>query len=232
MNIAYYRNNLDWMRTLPDKYAHLAFADPPYGIDVTKPLAKSGKGLTWMETKEYKKWDNEPPPPEYWKELFRVSENQIVFGANYFIVYLKNTRGMVCWRKNNGGSFFADFELIWISHATVNREFEYHSSTRTKKDGKRFHHTQKPIDLYKWLLSKYAKPGQKIIDTHIGSGSIRLACHDLGFDFEGCEIDKDYFDAQEKRYQEHIAIYKDFSQNDLFGKKEICEQIFEGNLFE
>jgi site-specific DNA-methyltransferase (adenine-specific) len=204
-------DNIDLMKKYPDKYFSLAIIDPPYGIGAHRELTGFAKG--WNVGHDDKEWDDTPPPPEYWKELFRVSKNQIVFGANYFIEHLGNTRGMVAWRKENGESFFADFELIWVSHGTVNREFTYHSATRTKHDGKRIHPTQKPVALYRFLLKKFAKTGDIILDTHVGSGSSLIAFEESGFDYVACELDPDYF----VKAVERLEIYRsqgklDFSE--------------------
>ena len=133
----------------------------------------------------------------------------------YFMKYLPSSKGSVIWDKNNGTTFFADYELIFVSNATTNRKFVYPIATMRPAEN-RIHKTQKPIALYKWLLKHYAKPGQTIIDTHVGSGSIRVACHDMGFDFEGCEIDPDYWQNQEKRYENHKKNKEGYFQKNIF----------------
>ena len=190
------------MARYPDNYFELAIVDPPYGIDVNKMELGSGKYKT------NKGWDNKPPPPAYFDLLNRKCKNQIIFGANHFIdnfPFMCNSSCWVVWDKNNGLSDFADCELMWTSFCSPVRKFRYNLSQQTRIDIKnRFHPTQKPIALYKWLLKNYANEGDKILDTHLGSGSSRIACWDGGFDFYGWEIDKDYFDAMEKRFNDHI----------------------------
>lgn len=151
--------------------------------------------------------DSSIPKHDYFAELERVTKERIIWGGNYFLDYLPATPCFIVWDKENGESFFADCELAWTSFKTATRIFRFRwagmlqGNMKHKED--RFHPTQKPVALYKWLLSKYAKPGDKILDTHLGSGSSRIAAYDLGFDFVGCEIDKVYFDLEEKRFEEH-----------------------------
>ena len=188
------------MARYPDNYFELAIVDPPYGID-----AANVKKYFSRNTKEYDKkdWDKNTPTKEYWEQLFRVSQNQIVCGGNYFIEYLHSSKCWIVWDKMNGTNDMPDCELAWTSFDKKIRKFElHHFGANYDKD--RFHPTQKPVALYKWLLKNYAKEGDKILDTHLGSGSSRIACCDGGFDFYGWEIDKDYFDAMEKRFNTHI----------------------------
>ena len=160
--------------------------------------------------KDYKSFyggDKSAPNQEYFKELFRVSKNQIIFGANHFISKISfDSSCWIIWDKNNGENDFADAELAWTSFNTAVRIFKYtwHGMLQENMKSKelRIHPTQKPADLYKWILSKYAKQGDKILDTHLGSGSIAIACHYMNFDLTGCELDKDYFDAMQKRIKE------------------------------
>jgi site-specific DNA-methyltransferase (adenine-specific) len=152
-----------------------------------------------------KKWDLKVPEAEYWNELFRVSKNQIVFGGNYFALPL--VRGWIFWDKGiDGDCSFADGELAWTSFDTVLRkaQIRYKGFLGMDKD-ERIHPTQKPIKLYKWILQNYANQGNLILDTHVGSGSSRIACNDMQFSFTGFEIDVDYFNAQEKRYANFVA---------------------------
>lgn len=186
---------IEGMKQYPDNYFELAIVDPPYGIDITK---QSGFGTL---NKQKKNWDNKTPDKNYWNELFRVSKNQIIWGANYFFEHLGNTKSIVSWDKMNGTNDMADFELAWTSFNTPARRFSMHhfsSGYDTK-----IHPTQKPVKLYKWLLNNYAKEGDKILDTHLGSGSSRIAAYDLAFDFTGFELDEDYFKASEKRFKQH-----------------------------
>jgi site-specific DNA-methyltransferase (adenine-specific) len=187
--------NIDCMIELqytPDKFYDLAIVDPPYGIG-----AGNGFGRSLRENIKVKKgnWDDSPPPPEYFTELFRVSQNQIIWGGNYFI--LPPTRGFVIWDKVNAGRDFADCEFAWTSFDTVARIVKYRVATESND---RIHPTQKPVRLYEWLLKNYAKPGDKILDTHLGSGSSRIAARNLGFDFWGYEIDGGYYNDQEQRF--------------------------------
>lgn len=134
-----------------------------------------------------------------------MSKNQIIWGGNYFVDCLYPSSCWVCWDKDRYGDF-ADGELAWTSFTTALRIFKFTwDGFRKQEPADRFHPTQKPIALYKWLLQNYAKPGDKILDTHLGSGSSRIAAWDMGFDFWGYELDKDYFEAQEKRFAAHIA---------------------------
>ena len=197
------------MKEMPDNAFDLAIVDPPYGVgmDGAHFMTKSSK----TEAKNYteKAWDKETPPPEYFLELLRVSNNQIVFGGNYFIEYLQNTSCFVVWDKDNGGSLHADCELAWTSFKTATRKVRYlwHGMRQQNMKHKeiRIHPTQKPVALYKWLLTNYAKPGQTILDTHLGSGSIAIACHDYGYDLTAYEIDKEYFEAATERIERHKA---------------------------
>jgi len=190
------------MSRYPDKYFELAIVDPPYGIgeDGGKCRTRGSKKTNGIK----KNWDNEKPFNEYWKELFRVSNNQIVWGGNYFVDKLPVSRCWIYWQKELGGDF-ADGELAWTSFDKVLRQYKKRSETFN-----RIHPTQKPVALYKWLLDKYAKQGDKILDTHLGSGSIAIACHDYKFDLTACELDKEYFDKAIQRIANHTAQQKLF----------------------
>jgi len=156
---------------------------------------------------EDKKWDNLPPPPEYFNEVFRVSKNQIIWGGNCFV--LPVSYGWIFWDKMISGDVdFSAGELAWTSFDIALKKFTYRIQNAYEK---RIHPTQKPTTLYTWLLNSYAKEGDKILDTHLGSGSSRIAAYDLGFDFYGCEFDKDYYDASCKRFNTHIAQQKLFA---------------------
>ena len=191
-------DNMELMSRYDDNYFDLAIADPPYGINVNKMTLGSGKYKN-----KGKSWDNETPSIEYFNELFRVSKNQIIWGANYMIDKIKKpSMGWIYWDKMNGSSDFSDGELAYTSFERALRSFKYHLS---KDRCKRFHPTQKPVQLYEWLLMVYAKEGDKILDTHLGSGSIALACHNLGYNLTACELDKEYYDAAIKRLKQHTA---------------------------
>lgn len=202
---------MEYMATLPDKYFDLAIVDPPYGIGESGASNHTRSKLA--KAKNYKPFsgnDKEPPKQEYFKELFRVSKNQIVWGANHFISRMPiDSHCWIVWDKQNGESDFADCELAWASFNTAVRKFEFRwqgmlQGNMANKES-RIHPTQKPVVLYEWLLKNYAKQGDKILDTHLGSGSSRIAAYNLGFDFVGCEIDKVYFDKQEERFARHTA---------------------------
>tara|TARA_Y100001972_G_scaffold17740_1_gene19820 strand:- start:158 stop:769 length:612 start_codon:yes stop_codon:yes gene_type:complete len=191
-------DNMELMSRYDDNHFDLAIVDPPYGISVNKMTLGSGKYKN-----KGKSWDNETPSNEYFNELFRVSKNQIIWGANYMIDKIKKpSMGWIYWDKMNGTSDFSDGELAFTSFNRALRSFKYHLS---KDRCQRFHPTQKPVQLYEWLLINYAKEGDKILDTHLGSGSIASACHNLGFDLTACELDKEYYEAAIKRLKEHTS---------------------------
>ena len=206
--IAYNIDCMEYMATLPDKAFDLALVDPPYGIgeDGSKNHTRSSKTVKAKDYKPFYGNDKEPPKREYFNELFRVSKNQIIWGANHFISNIPiDSSCWIVWNKDNGASDFADCELAWTSFKTAVRMFTWRWNgmlqQNMKNKERRIHPTQKPVALYAWLLMNYAKEGDKILDTHLGSGSSRIAAHKLGFEFVGCELDKDYFEAQEKRFK-------------------------------
>ena len=194
---------MEYLGTLEDNAFELAIVDPPYGIGAGKEKPHNG----WVDW-GVKEWDNKIPSPEYFNELFKISKNQIVCGGNYFTKYLPPSMGWVVWDKGQRDFSLADGELIWTSFDVALRIFNY-SRAKALQDGK-IHPTQKPVQLYKWLLKNYAKPGDKIFDSHMGSQSSRIACWDGGFDFWGCELDKDYFDAGCKRFETYKLQLKLF----------------------
>ena len=210
------------MSRYPDKFFELAIVDPPYGLNIVK----NGTLNISAKTKHiYKKhnWDEETPKDAYFKELFRVSVNQIIWGGNYFPYLWQNgCKGFVHWDKLNHHDNRSDGELAWTSFNRPSMNFKYMwDGNRYGFEGKingvgrpsiRIHPTQKPTQLYQWLLTNYAKPGDKILDTHLGSGSSRIAAFHLGFDFYGCELDEDYFKASEKRFKEQTAQQQLFNQ--------------------
>ncbi len=188
------------MARYPDNYFELAIVDPPYGISVSE--MNIGARKIKNKACDNKGWDNNTPTKEYRDELYRVSKHQIVWGANYFNCF-NGKNGAIIWHKNNPLPTSSDCEIASYSkHAKVaiyNKTWTNYVNDKTTN-----HPTQKPVQLYKWLLKNYANEGDKILDTHLGSGSSRIACWDGGFDFYGWEIDKDYFDAMEKRFNQHI----------------------------
>ena len=194
----YNQDCMEAMAGFDDNQFDLAIVDPPYGIDAGKMTMGSGK----HQFKKGKDWDSSVPSDKYFKELFRVSKEQIIWGGNYFNLPLNNN--WIIWDKLNPNLSFSEAELAWCSIKNNIRIFK-RLSTLPDYDGVKRHPTQKPIKLYEWLLIKYAKDGDKILDTHLGSGSIAIACHNLGFDLTACELDKDYYDAAMKRIEQHKA---------------------------
>lgn len=195
--------NMELMKRYPDNYFDLAIVDPPYGINAGKMTMGSGK----HNFKKGKDWDNSIPNDEYFKELFRVSKNQIIWGGNYFPLNLNNN--WIIWDKLNPNLSFSEAELAWCSIDKNTRIFK-RLSTLPDDDGKKQHPTQKPIQLYKYCLGKYAKEGDKILDTHLGSGSIAIACHDYDFELTACELDSEYYEKAIKRIKNHIGQQKLF----------------------
>jgi site-specific DNA-methyltransferase (adenine-specific) len=195
-------DNMLLMARYPDNYFELAIVDPPYGIGI------ENSGTMFKKFGKTKGWDNQIPKKEYFTELVRVSKNQIIWGGNYFIENLRSTKCFISWDKMNGTNDMADFELAWTSFNSACRKFSMHHFSAGY--GKKIHPTQKPEALYKWILDKYAKPGDKILDTHLGSGSIAIACHDYKFDLTACELDKEYYDAAVKRITNHVGQTKLF----------------------
>jgi len=190
-------DNMELMARYEDNYFDLAIVDPPYGIGI------SSNPVRQQHAK--KEWDNNIPTKEYFDELFRVSKNQIIWGGNYFD--LPPTQGFYIWDKKQPHDFsLAMVEMAWSS---IQKPAKMWSLSVLKERGK-IHPTQKPVKLYEWLLMNYAKDGFKILDTHLGSGSIALACHNLGFDLTACELDKEYYDAAIKRIDQHKAQIRMF----------------------
>ena len=198
-------DNMQLMARYPDNYFELAIVDPPYGINLanmnmgignTKKASKA-KNRKWKP----KDWDNEIPKDEYFIELQRVSKNQIIWGGNYFDLGICNK--FIIWDKEvPAGLSFSDCEYAWTSFSGANKIFRY--SAYLNKNEK-FPPTQKPPQLYKWLLDKYAKQGDKILDTHLGSGSIAIACHDYGFELTACELDVEYYEKAIQRIKNHTS---------------------------
>lgn len=191
---------MTYMATLPDKHFELAIVDPPYGIG-EDGHCRTRKKHNNRVIHAKKDWDSERPTADYFTELFRVSKNQIVWGANYFVDFLEPSMGWVYWDKQIGGDF-SDGELAYTSFDVALKSFTYWNGNNGIA---RIHPTQKPVALYRWLLKNYAKTGDKILDTHLGSGSSAIAAHYMGFDFVGTEIDVDYFNAATKRFKEQTS---------------------------
>jgi site-specific DNA-methyltransferase (adenine-specific) len=207
---------MELMARYPDNYFELAIVDPPYGIGESSNDNKSRSKLGKSKNYGIKNWDDSAPSKEYFNELKRVCKNVIIFGANHFIENIPNSNSScwIVWDKQNGENDFADCELAYTTFKTAVRkiEFRWHGMLQGDMKNKetRIHPTQKPVALYKWILDKYAKQGDKILDTHLGSGSIAIACHDYGFDLTACELDKEYFDKAMQRINNHMAQTKLF----------------------
>lgn len=208
LNTLYNVDCMEAMKDIPDKYFGLSIVDPPYGIGVDgqkESICKNPKHNRKLHQK--KNWDSSIPNKEYFKELERVSKNQIIWGANYFVKHLeKGTKGWIVWDKGQHGLTMSDCELAYSSFGVPTRVVVI-NRVELLKDGT-IHPTQKPVALYKWLLKNYAKKGDKILDTHVGSASSLIACHDLGFEYLGFEIDSDYFAKATERLEQHKAQMK------------------------
>ena len=202
----YNADNMEVMKKFKDKEFNLAIIDPPYGINMNG--GKIG-GDNEGKAKDYTKkdWDKSAPNTEYFNELIRISKNQIIWGANHFISKIPfDSSCWIVWDKNNSGNF-ADCELAWTSFDTAVRKFKWTWNgmwqQNMKNKEERIHPTQKPVALYKWLLQNYAKEGDTILDTHFGSLSIGIACHDMKFDLTAIELDEDYYEQAKQRLINH-----------------------------
>ena len=209
-NVAYNVDCLQYMQQCHDNQFDLAIVDPPYGIGRGGGLMGGNVLAKNKNYKTYEGADRSSPDKIYFEELKRVSKNQIIFGANYMITKINvDSSGWIVWDKENGANNFADCELAYTSFPSAVRKFAFKwqgmLQGNMKHKENRLHPNQKPVALYKWILQNYAKNGDTILDTHLGSGSSRIAAYDMGFDFVGCEKDKYYFEAQEKRFKEHCA---------------------------
>ena len=201
---------MNLMSRYGDNHFDLAIVDPPYGIGEDGLKNHSRDKLAKAQKYTSKNWDKSSPNIEYFIELKRVSKNQIIFGANHFIENIPNANSScwIVWDKDNTGDF-ADCELAYASFKTAVRKLKWRWNGMLQQDMKnkevRIHPTQKPVKLYEWLLMNYAKEGDKILDTHLGSGSIAIACHNLGYNLTACELDKEYYEASMKRLNEHTS---------------------------
>ena len=205
-------DNMELMARYPDNYFDLAIVDPPYGSNNILGGYTSKKGGGIANQKKYNNalWKQSAPEVEYFLELKRVSKNQIVWGANHFISKIPfDSSCWIVWDKLNGNNTFADCELAYTSFTTSVRKFKFRWQGMLQGDMKnkeiRIHPTQKPVKLYEWLLMNYAKEGDRILDTHLGSMSIAIACHNLGFELVGCELDQEYYEQGIKRVKNHIS---------------------------
>ena len=189
----YNQDCMEAMKEMSDNQFDLAIVDPPYGIDI------NNSGTHFKKKYEKKDWDKNTPDNQYFTQLKRISKNQIIWGGNYFLDRLGNCKCFIIWdKKIPEGMSFAMCEMAWTSFKNGAKIYQ-----KTSMQQCRIHPTQKPVALYEWLLMKYAKEGDTILDTHLGSGSIAIACHNLGFDLTGYEIDKEYFEAAKKRIEQH-----------------------------
>ena len=203
-------DNMELMSRYPDNYFDLAIVDPPYGIE------RGGQTETFTKQKKHKRkahlkkqWDSEIPKKDYFRELERVSKNQVIWGGNYFVEHLdKGTMGWIVWFKGQMGLSMSDCELAYSSFQRATRVVNINRGDLARQNT--IHPTEKPIRLYQWILDNYAKKGDKILDTHLGSGSIAIACHNLGFELTACELDKEYFNASIKRIENHILQIRMF----------------------
>ena len=197
------------MSRYEDNYFDLAIVDPPYGIGIDgQKENKKGKKSDRKYHKQ-KQWDDSIPKKEYFEELQRVSKNQIIWGANYFVEHLtKGTKVWIVWFKGQIGLTMSDYELAYSSFQRATRVVNINRVDLLKQNT--IHPTEKPIRLYQWLLDNYAIKGDKILDTHLGSGSIAIACHNLGFDLTACELDKEYYESAMKRIKNHNSQMRIF----------------------
>lgn len=217
LNRLYNEDCMEAMKLIPDNFFQLAITDPPYGIGIDRQKLNINKNPKYSRKEHAKKnWDKQIPGAEYFRELERISVNQIIWGGNYFVEHLQQGhKGWIVWDKGQRGLTMSDCELAYTSFdkptrvVTINR-------AELQRDGT-FHPTQKPVKLYEWVLQNYAQPGDRIIDTHAGSGSSLVACHRMRFDFLGFEIEKDYFlkaDERIKAEQAQLTIFDFFNQEE------------------
>ena len=227
---------MEGMKQFPDNYFSLAICDPPYG-GVTQGGYMQNTSSVLAKNKKYHValWEQNKPDLEYFKELRRVSRNQIIWGGNYFADMLPSSQCWIVWDKENGENHFADCELAWTSFNSAVRIFRFkwqgmlQGNMKSKEN--RIHPSQKPVALYEWLLNKYAKDGDTILDTHVGSASSLVACHRTRHKFVGFEIDKTYFDLAQKRLDEEMAqmdIFDFIKSDQIEGQESIYDFIEEG----
>jgi site-specific DNA-methyltransferase (adenine-specific) len=195
---------MEYMKGLEDNAFELAIVDPPYGIGVNVSMGRRA-GMKHSGHHKFHGGDIEPPKSAYFENLRRISKNQIIWGANHFVSLLPTPADSPCWLMWDKGHSeevtFAQFELAWTSFSTTCKKFD----KTVQSDRFRIHPTQKPVKLYEWLLKNYAKEGDRILDTHLGSGSSAIAAHYGGFDFVGCELDEDYYRASVKRFDSETS---------------------------
>ena len=206
-SVVYNEDCVEGLKRFSDNHFDLAIVDPPYGIDWMQQIQNPNTKANWKQY-ENKEWDKQTPTDEYWNELFRVSKNQIVWGGNYMTDKLYPSSCWLIWDKMQEFSG-AVFEMAWTSFKSPAKAFRM-SRVEAYANQNKIHPTQKPVRLYDWILNNYAKEGDLILDTHIGSGSSRIACNKGGFNFTGFEIDKDYYEAQEKRFKDFVSQLRMF----------------------
>ena len=212
-SVVYNEDCVEGLKRFSDNYFDLAIVDPPYGIGAGSVNFQSGTRKKPSKFHKVNDWDNSIPTAEYWAELFRVSKNQIVWGGNYMTEFLPPSRCWIFWDKGTGDNSYADGELAWCSFDKVVKKYSrFWSGGNAKERGDidRVHPTQKPISLYEWILKEFAVEGNLILDTHLGSGSSRIACQKNGYSFTGFEIDEDYYEAQEKRFKDFVSQLRMF----------------------
>lgn len=221
-SLVYNADCVEAMRKMEAGAFDLAIVDPVYG-DVTQGGYMSNRATGVARVKDYHRglWNQAKTGKDYFDELFRVSKNQIIWGGNYFTTSInKDSQCWIVWdKKRPEGVGYADVELAWTSFDSASRIFRWMWNGMLQEDMKnkevRIHPTQKPVSLYVWLLQHFAKPGDRILDTHLGSGSSRIACYDLGYDFTGFEIDTEYYNQQQERFRQHTAqmsLFDDIDQ--------------------
>lgn len=212
LNYGFYNMDcMEGMKYFPDKYFELAIVDPPYGLHQSGGKNKTrGRYAKAKDYKDYIGGDKEPPGKDYFRELFRISKNQIIWGANHFISRMPyDSHCWIVWDKENGDTNFADCELAWTSFPSAVRRYKYRWNGMLQENMAnkeyRIHPNQKPVELYKWLLGRYANPGDKILDTHVGSASSLIACHQMGYDYVGFELDEHYYKLASERLAAETA---------------------------
>lgn len=214
LNTIYNEDCLETMRRMPDGFVDLIVTDPPYGLNISKTGlvggADSKTKLARLTQYTASDWDNSIPSKEIFDEIFRVSKNQVIFGGNYFVEYLRNSPCWIVWDKENGSTSFADCELAWTSFKTSVRIKRYRWNGMLQGDmknkEKRYHPTQKPVAVMRWILSKYSTPEDLIYDPFMGSGTTARACKDLGRNYIGSEISKEYCEIAEKRLRQEVLL--------------------------
>ena len=222
LNRIYNADCMEAMKEIPDNFFQLAICDPPYGIGHDGQRQRVHNNPKHNRKYHARKgWDKEPPPPEYFRELERVSVNQIIWGGNYFVPSLtKGTRGWIVWDKGQHGLSMSDCELAYSSFDCPTRVIVINRAV-LQSEGPMIHPTQKPVRLYEWILKNYARPGDRILDTHAGSGSSCIACYNMGFEFLAFEADPDYCAAaverlDRERAQIRLCDYLKENQETLF----------------